>query len=266
MKELPHDRMSRRNFLKVAGVFAASVATYEAAMYSNTFVKEEGPTLKFSKETDICYGYEGEAGRVIDEVYAEYGLPILSPKEWLGEPNLPWPDEAVVLVANALRLLPADYLYSFNLPKYLFLNRIPGTSSPYAGGLSFGGFGEFHTSLFVSDGFSFDNCPPGVELAVYGDARRQMLGTVCHEFTHIFVFLNPVYQNLFNEAVGWFQNEDGLWVNLRPENLMHEAEADVKPYEDIAVSAARMLINPDALSEDRKKFFRETLLFSKWIG
>lgn len=248
---MSREDLSRRDFIKIAGIGLGAIAT------SKEMFKDFNQEQPADGDSDKFHKYEGKTAEIVERVWIKYGISILSQKEYMGELNLPWPEDAIEHMANSLPYLPEEYFRMPTTPKRIFLMRKPGTKDGfpnYTGGLYAGG----NIALFIPEGFDKNGKLDGEYGKVYFSPKNQMTAAVCHEITHGFIDSNPGTLRKYEKDIGWQKDKDGSYKNLHPENLITESEANKLPSEDIAAAADRMLVNPNCLSKDRIDFFTST--------
>lgn len=248
------NNLTRRDFLKLAGGSALSLLLGEIISPTDSI-----PSYLFDEETQIAY--PSESNKTIAEVWHKYGIYINSPKQWLGKDNLPWLSEQIRLLADTLPKLPPEYLSSKNHPHTIYLIRTPGSISGSTGG----NYAKRCLVFYIPETFDLNKRQGGMLGEVYGKNSNGLQSSVCHEITHSYALdNNPWIQQDWNRLIGWSQDKRGNWTNSEPEKLIPEADADHKPWEDLAVSASRMLINPSSLSQNRINFFLNNKYYSSW--
>lgn len=213
---------------------------------------------------DEVHTYEGETARIIEQAKRDFGVEILSPTTWVVDEetveNLPWSTRDVAIVAEAVSQLPPAFRNSERAPLQILLIRLPGSVSEGAGG----GYTQRNLILFTSETFSPDSQMHAEAGELYGLQRDLLRAAVHHEYAHSFIEAHSELISEWAKQTGWTQDSEGKWVNKNPENLIREAGADSFPWEDIAVSTGLMLVNPKALSEERRNFFLINPHFSNW--
>lgn len=247
--------VSRRDFLKLTWLGLAAVAM---SPYVNKDATDSG------QFAEVFHSYSGEANDAIKSLWVKYGINTLSQKVYQGEPNLPWPKDAILFLPKTLDKLPKEYFETATRPIRLYLMRKPGTSigyQNYAGGF----YANSNIALFIPESYDINGSLDDKEGRVYASVRNQMLSVICHEFTHSYVDSFPEIMTKWNRETGWQQNEDKSWSNREPQNLLLEGGANKLPSEDLAVSAGRMLVNPHSISENRRNFFKTTVPFEAWV-
>lgn len=281
-----HKKISRRDFLKLMGWGAVAVGleAVGATACVNFFLGKKGTTQPLPSEippstsqpvderrfppdlgfTGEARKFEGEAARIIEGVERDFGVKIISPLTWEDSgqvnENLPWSMKDVALVAESVSQLPPEYRTSSRSPREILLLRSKGSASEGAGG----GYASRRLILFTSETFSPDEKLHGYAGELYGYQRNHLRATVHHEYTHSFTESHPELGQLWIEKMGWKKDPSGNWTNDRPQNLIADGGADKNPGEDIAVSTAVMLVNPNILSTDRRDFFLTNEHYSNW--
>lgn len=210
--------------------------------------------------------YEGEAARIIEQAKKDFGVETISPTRWMVDEeaveNLPWGTMDIAIVAEAISQLPPAYRNSKIAPLRVLLLRLPGSISEGSGGEYVWGQRKIH--LYTSEAFKPDNQMHGVAGELFGLERDDLRAALDHEYTHAFQEAFPEVLSDWARQTGWIQDSEGKWINENPENLIHYSVSDSSPWEDMAVSASLMLVNPKALSEERKEFFLTNPHFSDW--
>ena len=224
--------------------------------------KEFPPAYYYGGE---AHQYDGEALAIIERAKEHFGVEITSPTRWMfGEEeneNLRWSEREIGLVAEAISQLPPSYLNNNQRsPKQIILLKAPGSASEGAGG----GYNGRQLVVYISETFSPDEKLHGPAGSLYGFQRDHLRAAVVHEWTHSFLEAHPKLEQEFVEKTGWMKDSNGDWANQKPDNLIHDGNADKFPGEDISVSAGLFLVNPDALPEDRLDFFLDNAYFSSW--
>ncbi len=225
------------------------------------------PNLKFSPENIIYYGKTAET---IQQVKDEYNIDIVSPVsfEENGENknNLPWREEDILIVTETIAQLPPFYLVNPEGPKKIILTRTPGSAgSEGAGGLN----GEGRVILYTAERFSPKRQMGGYLGKLYESQGDHLKAITVHEWTHTFVEYFNKLDSEWVAKMGWVEDigkkePQERWKNTDPESLIHEADADIFPWEDMAVSAGLMLVNPKVLSGNRLHFFLENPYYTEW--
>lgn len=244
--------LSRREFLKVVGVGLGALLVPPSISHEDSVF-------------DNLHQYEGETLRLMNDVWEQHRIYIISQKNWKYEPNLAWPSEAIECVANTFKSLPPEFLPIDDAMTSIHLVQTPGTDYPGSGG----GYNLINNHnrlviLYIAETFSLFNNLPEHQSELYKDTKRMLQATVCHEFTHAFIDKNPQVLSAWIEQIGWSQDGDQNWKNTNPDTLITEALAEKIPYEDIAVSTSLMLVNPARLDDTRRNFFLNTDPFRHW--
>lgn len=258
---LGEPRLSRRDFLRLAGLGLGAVAFSSVSEYAERMEAETEKTGVVSKEwNDQLYRFNISTEMAINELYCSKGIYVCNLKKWNGNENLAWPEDAITEMIKSIDLLPDSYLCDGNKPKFIFLVRSIGTTQDSVGG----GYAKGSISLYISE--SFDIWKPrlcGVQGEIYGSALSHMRANIAHEFTHIYEERQEDIFNRFVEYAKW-KMIDGKWVNNDPDTLMVEARAELDPYEDLAVTVARWSANSESVSESRRWFMQEVEPYKSW--
>lgn len=231
-----------------------------ASPFATTVTLIREPTTIITPETT------NPAAKIIVEMERNFGVQIISPKTWQwqhGEQaseNLSWTIEEIGMLAETMLQLPPEYINNSKSPKTIFLVKQPGS----AGGSIGGGYAARKIFYALPEDFDFNKELHGDAGKLYGFERNHFKATIVHEYTHSFVEANPELLNQWIQKIGWKQDQVGVWVNERPQNLIPDGGADKSPNEDIAVSAGIMFVKPEALSNDRKNFFLTSSHYSNW--
>ena len=260
-KVLSEDRL---NFFLTNEYFSdwQPVIDYKESPQPKLEEKEFPPAYYYGGE---AHQYDGEALAIIERAKEHFGVEITSPTRWMfGEEeneNLRWSEREIGLVAEAISQLPPSYLNNNQRsPKQIILLKAPGSASEGAGG----GYNGRQLVVYISETFSPDEKLHGPAGSLYGFQRDHLRAAVVHEWTHSFLEAHPKLEQEFVEKTGWMKDSNGDWANQKPDNLIHDGNADKFPGEDISVSAGLFLVNPDALPEDRLDFFLDNAYFSSW--
>lgn len=257
-------KLTRRKFLKGLTALAGSVligcsgnpgTSSEISQPDSKFL----PDIVFGGET---YSYDGESASLIEKIKNNYGVSIISPKTWgeNNEPNLPYGLEEISYIAETINQLPPEYLYSSRSPKEILLLRGVGSLNEGAGG----GYYRRRLIVFTSEKFDPDSQMQIQSEIPYGTQKNHLMALIVHEYTHSFIETYPEIMNDWNQQMKWIKKPDGSWINQNPQNLPHSGNADLYPWEDIAVSTSLMFVNPSSLSADRISFFLKNQHYQSW--
>ena len=280
-------KISRRDFLKTIGA-AITILGLEAAGAAavNFFLNNSGDKNKKPEVTspppptsptankdqfppDLVFTgearpFEGEAAKIVEGLKKDFGVKIISPMTWENDgqvsENLAWNVQEIAPLAESISQLPPEYRNSSRSPREVLLLKTPGSKSEGAGG----GYASRRLVVYISEAFASNEMLHGQALELYGQQRDQLRASVHHEYTHSFIEAHPDVLSEWGQKTGWRQDKPGAWSNDRPQNLIPDSGADKSPNEDIAVSAGIMLVNPTAISEDRRNFFLTNEHYANW--
>ena len=218
------------------------------------------PDLEFQGETNQL---SEEASLIIEGVRNDYGVQFISPRYWEGLPNEVWGENEIAAVAEAISSLPPQYHNNNSRsPREILLLRGANSLSQGAGG----GYANRQLILLTPSNFApYENLRDEAG-RLYGNQRNQLRATVVHEWTHSFTEAHPELVEDWITQTGWEQGAQGNWHKINPNNELSDGNADKFPVEDIAVSAAILVVNPTSLPEDRINFFLESSFYQDLWG
>lgn len=211
----------------------------------------EGKTLEFSP---------GQAN-TIKVLKEQFGLDTVSPETWHDARNLLWEPEETNAILEANRRLPWIYHHHPRSPKIVLFLKPTGT----AGGSEGGNYTGRGIEMLLPEDFNVTAKPNGRRADYFSSNREALIAAHVHEQTHS---VQEAYPDIVEEWVrlmGWSQDETGNWRNNDPDSLIQYGNSRADPSEDMASSAGVMVVNPNALSENREKFFRSNQRFNGWI-
>lgn len=202
---------------------------------------------------DKALEYKGVAKYNIDKIKEDFGIAVISPATWNNEANRPWSDIAINLLYKTVKNLPAAYLNNSRTPKQILLFSLPSNDKNLEGGLT-AGYGNRQMTIGIPADFNPLFPTKGAYQEQFGSQEFLLEAFVKHEFTHAYTEAHPEVLEEWIVTMGW--HWDGKnWTNENPSRLIQESNANVRPVEDIAVSAS-LLSNPIFLSPDRLSFFQ----------
>ena len=239
------------------------------ALTGLTAVMEEVQRPVQAEEKFVVEFYErdldGDIGEIVRRI-EEKGVIVTSPLTWndgVGEvENLPWTDEEIGILADAMDLLPNNYFNGgSNVKEIILLKYIDRDENL----ITRGGYRDGILELFIPPDFSIDDIPP-VAYGRYFKSKGEMLEfTFIHEWTHGFIEANPdILWKDWVESTDWMQNTRGQWINENRFETFPYAGGQDNPIEDIANGVALMALNSERLNQDRLEFFVNNRYFNGW--
>lgn len=182
--------------------------------------------------------------KIADGLEKDFGITLLSPLEWQGESNLLWKEGEIAPVAEALSQLPYELRKS--TIKNVILLKAPNSGNSEGVG---GGIMDHSLALFISEGFLPDEKMLAISGETFGTQRDQLRAFVHCQFAQEFIGQHPLMISDFLSSGFWLK--DGL-NNFLPGDLGKN-----DPLATLSWSIGLMLVNPDVVPNQIKKFLAE---------
>ncbi len=257
--------VSRRSFLKLAGILAGGAALgglnikYDDKEKTHNILKNKPNNKEVERLTQ-----KDNIAQIIEYIKNKYNCEIIFPDSYTqGEKTNEWQKNEIDIFKNTLDELPETLTKNPNFPKVIYLFKVSEQERYSYNGLVQSAYGNREIFIAISDIFEEDKIAIGIERQMFVTQGESLSGSITHEITHSFL---EAYPKIFDEWIKkffWYQNLNGSWSNLYPENIIPQANAEMSPEEDFAVSVSVYQHNRTLLSKDRIEFLEKYIFVTK---
>lgn len=257
--------ISRRSFLKLAGILAGGAALGGINIESDDTEKTHNILKNKPNTKDLEQLAQKEnIAQIVEYIKNKYNCEIIFPDSYTqGEKTIEWKKNEINIFKDTLDELPETLTKNPNFPKIIYLFKVSEQERYSYNGLVQSGYGNREIFIAISDIFEEDKIAIGIERQMFVTQGEYLSGSIAHEIAHSFL---EAYPKIFDEWIKkfyWYQNLNGSWSNLYPENIIPQANAEISPEEDFAVSVSVYYHNRALLSKDRIEFLEKYIFAQK---
>lgn len=196
----------------------------------------------------------------VDQVEQALQVEIIMPKSYGENINIMWTPDEITEIQTAIEALPPQFV-SNNARRPLSITLIQDPDEP-SGGCG-GGYANLSMALFISAGYPKDMTSISPSFNGGWTNLEHIKFASGHEWAHSMLEAHPDLLDAWVNSQGWSQ-ENGIWVNSRPENLYYSGNAEKYPWEDFASKVGTMLVDPSEVPIDNVQFFQGNEYFEGW--